>query len=274
MGSLGQFIGLVCDMRTVPAIKRRRDHQKKRPTSEWRDEEWSYASLSLSLSLSLLSSACCCLRTNWAFKCNVITFLTPSSVGTSGNRRPLMPHAHCKLAYKLSRVNIKSNDKRVCQNVREAQKEPQSQLPSQSRAGGRADQHQDMMRSKIPKNPLAVCPRPSLAQAIISIANVQLIGNGTHLSLYSHSHSHSMSRTRLRLSMNAALHWYRHANALAVPPHLPPPHTVQKSMEYLVLPEPLNSIRRRQPDVFMAFTCGSLGSRAAFEIRSLRWAIN
>lgn len=154
-----------------------------------------------------------------------------------------MPHAHCKLAYKLSRVNIKSNDKRVCQNVREAQKVPQSQSQSplqsplqlqlQLKAGGRATQHQhqhqDMMWSKIPKylhtlHPFQVSTYPP--QAIISIANVQLIGNGTHSSLHSHSHSHRtrtqcLGSSRLGFSMNGALQWYRHANALAVP--LPPP---------------------------------------------------
>lgn len=143
-----------------------------------------------------------------------------------------MPHAHCKLAYKLSRVNIKSNDKRVCQNVREAQKVPQSPLQLQLKAGGRATQHQDMMWSKIPKylhtlHPFQVSPYP--AQAIISIANVQLIGNGTHSSLHSHSHrtrtqclgSSRLVLSRLGFSMNGALQWYRHANALAVP--LPSP---------------------------------------------------
>lgn len=156
-GFAGQFVGLVCDMRTVPAIKRKNEHHKKRPTSlglggrEPREElscSWSCAS-----SLSLLYSACCCLRTNWAFKCNVITFLTPSSVGTSVNRRPLMRCPLCKLAYKLSRVNIKSNDKRVCQNVREAQKEPLPLLQLLQSGRKRRPQHQDMMWSKIPCTP-------------------------------------------------------------------------------------------------------------------------
>lgn len=143
-GLAGQFVGLVCDMRTVPAIKRRNDHQKKRPTSHrvWKGGGNHARSAvvvgAVRRRCLCCLSACCCLRTNWAFKCNVITFLTPSSVGTSGNRRPLMRCPLCKLAYKLSRVNIKSNDKRVCQNVREAQKEPQSlQLQLQLKAGGR-----------------------------------------------------------------------------------------------------------------------------------------
>lgn len=126
------------------------------------------------------------------------TFISWNVRQTGGLWCP-MPTAHCKLAYKLSRVNIKSNDKRVCQNVREAQKVPQLPSPLQLKAGGRATQyqhqHQDMMWSKIPKYLLTLYPFQAPLpppQAIISIANVQLIGNGTHSSL--HSHSHWMSR--------------------------------------------------------------------------------
>lgn len=115
----------------------------------------------------------------------------------------------CKLAYKLSRVNIKSNDKRVCQNVREAQKEPQSlQLQLQLKAGGRGG---PAPGHDVVKNPMYLpFPLSPTSQAIISIANVQLIGNGTHLS--------TGLVVSAQFSMNGALHWHRHANAPASAP--------------------------------------------------------
>lgn len=107
-----------------------------------------------------------------------------------------------------------------------------------------------------------VPPLPSWAsQAIISIANVQLIGNGTHLS----------TRTG---SLGSGSQWMGRCIGTGMLMPLcqcPLPSRIYWRSEARLQLEPLNSNWRRQPDVFMALT---RGSRAAFEIRSQWWAIN